>query len=76
MDKTTRMAIEQRHRDGKNSEAGDLVRKAYEQLSARKRTIEAELARIDALRSEHETVTAQVAALDEAMTAFGDERNQ
>ena len=64
------------HADREGNEARNLVRKAYEQLSARKRSIEAELASIDALRSEHETVTAQVAALEEAMTAFVNERKQ
>jgi hypothetical protein len=52
------------------SNARGLVQTAYEQLSARKRSIEMELARIDTLREEHEAVTAQVAALDEAMKAF------
>jgi hypothetical protein len=47
-----------------------LLQKAYEQLSARKQTIEIELARIEGLRGEHEAVTAQVAALDQAMKAF------
>ena len=57
------------HGGGAN-EAQSLVQKAYKQLSARKESIEAELARIEALRAEHESVTAQVAALDEAMKAF------
>jgi hypothetical protein len=47
-----------------------LLQKAHEQLSTRKQTIESELARIERLRGEHETVTAQVAALDQAMKAF------
>src|ERR1700723_1440509 len=47
-----------------------LLQKAYEQLSSRKRSIESELARIEGLRSEHEVVAAQVAALDQAMKAF------
>ncbi len=51
-------------------EALSLLQKAYEQLSTRKQTIESELARIEGLRGEHETVTAQVAALDQAMKAF------
>ena len=74
--KPTPIAIEHRHPDGEDIEARNLVWKAYEQLSARKHSIEAELARIEALRSEHAAVTAQVAALDEAMTAFGHERKQ
>jgi hypothetical protein len=52
------------------NEALTLLQTAYEQLSARKQTIEAELARIEGLRGEHEAVTAQVAALDQAMNAF------
>ncbi len=51
-------------------EALSLLQKAYEQLSTRKKTIESELARIEGLRGEHEAVTAQVAALDQAMKAF------
>jgi hypothetical protein len=51
-------------------EALTLLQRAYEQLSTRKQSIEAELARIDGLRGEHEAVTAQVAALDQAMKAF------
>jgi hypothetical protein len=47
-----------------------LLQKAYEQLSTRKQSIEAELARIEGLRGEHESVTAQVAALEQAMKAF------
>ena len=51
-------------------EALSLLQKAYEQLSTHKKTIESELARIEGLRGEHESVTAQVAALDQAMKAF------
>src|SRR5689334_20961453 len=51
-------------------EALSLLQKAYEQLGTRKQAIEAELARIEGLRREHEAVTAQVAALDQAMKAF------
>ena len=47
-----------------------LLQKAYEQLSTRKQSIENELARVEGLRGEHEAVTAQVAALDQAMKAF------
>ncbi len=50
--------------------AQDLLQQAYEQLAARKQTIEAELARIEALRVEHDVVSAQLAALDQAMKAF------
>jgi hypothetical protein len=51
-------------------EALTLLQRAYEQLSTRKQSIEAELARIEGLRGEHEAVTAQVAALDQALKAF------
>lgn len=51
-------------------EALTLLQKAYEQLSTRKQMIEGDLARIEGLRGEHETLTAQVAALDQAMKAF------
>lgn len=64
------LAVQQGSRDPGGNDAHRLVQKAYDQLSARKQSIEAELARIEALRTEHETVTAQVAALDEAMKAF------
>ena len=47
-----------------------MLQSAFEQLSTRKQSIEAELARIEGLRSEHEAVSAQVAALDLAMKAF------
>ena len=57
------------HEDGGN-EAFGLLQKVYEQLSTRKQKIESELARIEELRGEHEVVTAQVAALDQALKAF------
>jgi hypothetical protein len=57
-------------------DARGLVQKAYHQLSARKQSIEAELARIEVLRADHERVTAQVAALDEAMKAFQQQDEQ
>ena len=56
--------------DNEVPEALNLLQKAYEQLSTRKQTIESELARIEGLRCEHEAVTAQVAALDQAMKTF------
>jgi hypothetical protein len=61
-------------RTGENDDHDSLslLQKAYEQLSTRKQSIESELARIEGLRGEHEAVTAQVAALDQAMKAFQD----
>ena len=56
--------------DNEVPEALNLLQKAHEQLSTRKQTIESELARIEGLRGEHEAVTAQVAALDQAMKTF------
>lgn len=50
--------------------AQELLQKAYEQLTARKQNIEADLARIEALRQDQEVVNAQLAALDQAMKAF------
>ncbi len=47
-----------------------LLQKAYEQLSMRKQSIETELARIEGLRGDHEAVTAQAAAIEQAMKAF------
>ena len=47
-----------------------MLQTAHEQLSTRKQMIESELARIEKLRSEHESVTKQVAALDEALKTF------
>jgi hypothetical protein len=64
------LAVQQGSRDAGSNDAHRLVQKAYDQLRARKQRIEAELARIEALRAEHETVTAQVVALDEAMKAL------
>jgi hypothetical protein len=56
--------------EGDGHDSLSLLQAAYEQLSTRKQSIEIELARIDGLRSEHEAVTAQVAALEQAMKAF------
>jgi hypothetical protein len=53
-----------------SQEALNLLQKAHQQLSTRKQTIESELARIEGLRGEHEAVTAQVAALEQALKAF------
>ena len=47
-----------------------MLQSAFEQLSTRKQSLEAELARIEGLRGEHEAVTAQVAALERAMKSF------
>jgi hypothetical protein len=63
-------AVPERNVDAGGNDAGRLVEKAYHQLTARKQSIEAELARIDTLRAEHETVTARLAALEEAMKTF------
>jgi uncharacterized protein involved in exopolysaccharide biosynthesis len=46
-----------------------LLEKAHEQLMMRKRAVENELACIEDLRGELEALTAQVAALDQAMKA-------
>jgi predicted transcriptional regulator len=69
-DKVSPVDVEPGFRADGANDAGGLVQKAYDQLKARKESIEAELARIEALRAEHESVAAQVAALDEAMNAF------
>jgi hypothetical protein len=68
--KVSSPAAKQGARDGGGDDTRRLVQKAYDQLSARKHSIEAELARIEALRAEHEAVTARVAALDQALKAF------
>ena len=47
-----------------------LLKQAYQQLNQRQQRIESELARIEMLRSEHEAVATQVAALELAMKAF------
>ena len=47
-----------------------MLQKAHKQLSTRKQMIESELARIEELRGEHESVAKQVAALDETLKAF------
>ena len=64
------LAVERGIRAADGNDSHRLVQEAYDQLSARKQSIEAELGRIEALRTEHEAVTAQVAALEEAMKAF------
>jgi hypothetical protein len=56
--------------DKNGNDAFSLLQKAYEQLSTRKQSIESELARVEELRAEHEAVTAQLTALDQAMKAF------
>ena len=56
--------------DNEVHETLTLLQMAYEQLTTRKQSIENEIARIEGLRGEHEAVTAQVAALDQAMKAF------
>jgi prefoldin subunit 5 len=56
--------------DNNAHEALTMLQSAFEQLSTRKQSIEAELARIEGLRGEHEAVTAQVAALEQAMKSF------
>jgi hypothetical protein len=68
--KVSAPAVKQGPVDADGDDTRRLVQKAYDQLSARKQGIEAELARIEALRAEHEAVTARVAALDEALKAF------
>jgi hypothetical protein len=52
------------------NEALNLLQKAHDQLAARKDSIEAEVARVEALRSEHESVITQLAAIDQALSAF------
>ena len=47
-----------------------LLQTAHEELIARKQAIEAEIARMNVLQSEHEAVTTQLAAVDQAMGAF------
>jgi len=47
-----------------------LLQRVHDQLAARKNSIESEIARIEALRIEHESVIAQLAAVDQAMSAF------
>ena len=56
--------------ENESREALDLLQKAHQQLSTRKQTIQSELARIEGLRAEHEAITKQVAALDEAIKGF------
>jgi hypothetical protein len=52
------------------NEALSLLQRAHDQLAARKDSIETEMARVEALRSEHESVVTQLAAIDQAMSAF------
>jgi hypothetical protein len=47
-----------------------MLQKVHGQLAARKDSIEAEIVRVEALRTEHESVVTQLAAIDQAMTAF------
>jgi len=63
-------AEETESRNAGDNDSRGLVQTAYEQLNARKQAIEAELARIEALRAEHETVAARVTALEEALKSF------
>ena len=52
------------------NQALSLLQKVHDQLAARKDSIEAEIARVEALRIEHESVITQLAAINQAMTAF------
>ena len=52
------------------NEALSLLQSVQDQLAARKDSIESELARVEALKSEHESVIRQLAAIDLAMSAF------
>ncbi len=56
--------------DGSARDAHELLQEAYGQLSTRKQMIESELTRIEDLRREHETITAQLAALEQAVKVF------
>ena len=56
--------------EANGNEALSLLQKAHDQLTGRKQTIETEMARIEALRNQHEAVTTQLAAIDQAMSAF------
>jgi len=60
-------------KQGTQSDVNDalaMLQKAHKQLSTRKQMIESELARIEGLRGEHESVAKQVVALDDALKAF------
>ena len=48
-----------------------LLQRVHDQLAARKNTMELEIARIEALRIEHKSVITQLAAVTQAMSAFG-----
>ena len=47
-----------------------LLQKAHDDLVARKQSIEAETARIEVLKRELEVIATQLAAIDQAMSAF------
>ena len=53
-----------------------LLQRAHGQLTAQKQAMAAEIARIDALKEDHQAVTAQLAALYDAMGAFKNIRRQ
>ena len=55
--------IEQTPAHANSGEALVPLRRLHEHLAAQKQVIEAEIARVDALKTEQETVTAQMAAL-------------
>jgi hypothetical protein len=68
--KTQSPAAKPQHGEPNGNEALSLLQKVHDQLAARKDSIESEMARVEALRSEHESVVTQLAAIDQAMSAF------
>ena len=63
-------AAEQHPAETDGHEALTLLQRAHDQPTAKQQTIETSLAQIDALRIERDTVTEQLAALAQAMSAF------
>ena len=61
---------EPRPAPGADNPTLELLNEAHRQLSARKRTIETELARFDELKKELETIDAQMQSLEQTLSIF------
>ena len=62
--------VEPRPAPGADNPTLELLNEAHSQLSARKRTIESELARFDELKKELETIDAQMQSLEQTLSVF------
>lgn len=64
-------AVSHQTNETTGNEALNLLQKVHDQLVARKHAIESEIARVEVLKSEHQSVVTQLAAIVQAMGVFG-----